>query len=272
MKFSFLVCALLSPFFSVLAASVSEEQSKAPGLRSLFESPLDIDKRSPGQLIRSCTVPGTVALTFDDGPLWYIYDLVRMLDAAGAKGTFFFNGNNHQCIYSEDNVKRVRYAYNRGHQVASHTWSHWNLSNVDPDTIHNQMWMLELALVRITGADPAFMRPPYGSYNQQVLDVSRERGQADVIWDLDSRDSMGASVQESINIYNNMINQRPLPNGKILALNHETRDTTVFQVMPAVLQRLKQAGYRMVTVAECLGKQPYRSVKAPEARTPDWKC
>ncbi|PPQ78835.1 hypothetical protein CVT24_002383 [Panaeolus cyanescens] len=285
---SLLVCALLlSPFFGVLAASVSEEQSEAPGIRSLFKSPLNIDKRSPGQLIKSCTVPGTVALTFDDGPYYYIYDLVKMLDAAGAKATFFFNGKNNFCIYDEDNVKRVRFAYNRGHQVASHTWAHMNLTSatISNDKVHDEMWKLDLALTRITGADPAFMRPPYGAYNQTVLNISKDRGQAVVLWDLDSEDtSKTPSVQNSINIYNKKIKENPLPNGRILTLNHETKRKSssrihasfffddMFQVMPAVLQSLKKAGYRMVTVAECLGKRPYRSVKAPEARTDKWKC
>jgi len=40
--------------------------------------------------------------------------------------------------------------------------------------------------MRITGASPAFMRPPYGSYNQMVLDASGIRGQGVVIWDFES--------------------------------------------------------------------------------------
>lgn len=46
------------------------------------------------QVITSCTVAGTAALTFDDGPEEYIYNISRALIAAGAKGTFFWNGNN----------------------------------------------------------------------------------------------------------------------------------------------------------------------------------
>ncbi|KAF9036878.1 carbohydrate esterase family 4 protein [Panaeolus papilionaceus] len=264
---------LLSSFLGAFATTnVSEEQSEAPGLRSLFEDPLNIEKRAPAQLITKCTVPGTAALTFDDGPYWYIYDLVRMLDAAGAKGTFFFNGNNYGCIYSADNMKRVQYAYNHGHQVASHTWAHKDLKTLTWDQIHDEMWRVEQALQRIVGVNPAFMRPPYGNYNQMVLDASGIRGQSVVIWDLDSGDTTGASVQQSINNYNNAANQRPPPSGSILALNHETKDTTVFQVMPPVIQRLKQAGYRLVTVAECVGKQPYQSVGAPQTPQPSWTC
>ena len=70
------------------------------------------DRASLAQVITRCTVPNTAALTFDDGPYVYLYvrsfshfscrsittlpikDISKALIAAGAKGTFFFNGNN----------------------------------------------------------------------------------------------------------------------------------------------------------------------------------
>lgn len=63
-------------------------------------------------MYRKCTVPNTVALTFvsiylrgqtvhaqlrpeqDDGPHAWLFDISDALSAAGAQGTFFFNGNN----------------------------------------------------------------------------------------------------------------------------------------------------------------------------------
>lgn len=48
-------------------------------------------KRTPGQVVTSCTVPNTAALTFDDGPHWFTYDVSKALIAAGGKGTFFFS-------------------------------------------------------------------------------------------------------------------------------------------------------------------------------------
>jgi len=33
-------------------------------------------------------------------------------------------------IYDADNAKRVKYAYDKGHQIASHTWAHKDLSTV----------------------------------------------------------------------------------------------------------------------------------------------
>ncbi|KAF9457977.1 carbohydrate esterase family 4 protein [Collybia nuda] len=223
------------------------------------------EKRARAQVVTRCTVPNTAALTFDDGPYLYMYDVSKILKAANAKGTFFFIG----CIYSEDNVKRVKYAYDNGHQLASHTWAHKDLSTLTWDQIHDEMWRVEQALQRITGAYPAFMRPPYGNYNNLVLDASGIRGQSVVIWDFDSEDSRGASVARQKSLYNEIANRRP---STILALNHEVHASSVFETLPYAIQRLQSAGYKLVTLAECLGKPAYQSVGAPSPRTADWKC
>ena len=38
-----------------------------------------------------------------------------------------------ECIYSADNINRVKYAYANGHQVASHTWAHLDLATLTQD-------------------------------------------------------------------------------------------------------------------------------------------
>lgn len=41
-----------------------------------------------------CNRAGVFALTFDDGPSQYSYDLAKVLHQQGIKATFFINGNN----------------------------------------------------------------------------------------------------------------------------------------------------------------------------------
>jgi peptidoglycan/xylan/chitin deacetylase (PgdA/CDA1 family) len=225
--------------------------------------------RGAAQVITKCTKPNTVALTFDDGPWYYLYNISKALVAAGAKGTFFFNGNNYGCIYSADNIKRVKYAYNKGHQVASHTWAHKDLTTLTWDQVHDEMWRVEQALQRIIGVVPAFMRPPYGNYNDNVRNVAGARGQNIAIWDFDSQDSIGATPAQSEQYYDQIIAQHP---STILTLNHEVYETTAHQVIPYAIQKLKAAGYELVTLAECLGQQPYQSVGTPGTPDSSWTC
>jgi peptidoglycan/xylan/chitin deacetylase (PgdA/CDA1 family) len=72
-----------------------------------------------GQVIYSCTVPGTVALTFDDGPYDYTIDLLNELEAAGHRVTFFQNGQNYGYIY--DYATTLQRQIAGGHQIGSHT-------------------------------------------------------------------------------------------------------------------------------------------------------
>jgi hypothetical protein len=39
------------------------------------------------------------------------------------------------------------------------------------------------------------------------------------------------------------------------------------QTLQYAITKLKNAGYKLVTVAECVGKSPYQSVAAPQSRT-----
>jgi peptidoglycan/xylan/chitin deacetylase (PgdA/CDA1 family) len=246
-----LVGAVASSFLGALAVPLST--SKVP--------------RQLAQVITKCTVPNTVALTFDDGPYAYMYDISKAIIAAGGKATFFVNGNNYGCIYDADNVKRIKYLHSKGHQLASHTWGHKDLATLTWDQVHDEMWRVEEALQRITGLTPAFMRPPFGSYNDNVLAASAVRGQKVAIWDFDSGDSTGATPAQSKQKYTDIANQRP---STILTLNHETYERTAHEVIPHAISVLQAKGYKFVTLAECLGEQPYQSVGTPA--TGSWTC
>jgi hypothetical protein len=41
-------------------------------------------------------------------------------------------------------------------------------------------------------------------------------------------------------------------------------ETTVFEVLPYAISVLKKAGYQLVTLAECLGENPYQNIAAPQ--------
>ncbi|KAL0066781.1 hypothetical protein AAF712_006173 [Marasmius tenuissimus] len=141
------------------------------------------DKRQLASVYTSCIVPDTVALTFDDGPYDYIEKIANTIHDAGGKATFFFNGNNSRCIYNF--ADKIRYVHSQSHQLASHTWSHGDLSTMGRDQLHDEFQKVEQALQRIAGVTPAFMRPPFGSYNDLVREVAAERGQKVVIWDFE---------------------------------------------------------------------------------------
>ncbi|KAL0568033.1 hypothetical protein V5O48_013954 [Marasmius crinis-equi] len=257
-----LFCAPL--FLSALAFPVAD-------LDNLDAAKHALESRDLAQVFTSCKEPNTVALTFDDGPYDYILELTKTLEDAGAKGTFFFNGNNWRCIYNfQDQIKQV---YAKGHQVANHVWEHDDLTTKSWDELHDLMWKVEQALQRIVGVTPAFIRPPYGNYNDLVRQVASARGQSVVTWDYDSQDAVTTdppTADQRIENYRKLIQEQKPSN--ILTLNHEVKQETVEKVIPQVVQWLKDANYRMVTVAECLGMEPYQKVESPATPDSSWTC
>lgn len=120
-----------------------------------------------GAGVYSCVAPGTIALTFDDGPYIYTTYILDILKAYSAKATFFMTANNNGKGQIDDGSTAypamIRRMYAEGHQIASHTWTHQDLSKVNPTQRKAQMIKAEMALRNILGFFPTYMRPPYSS-------------------------------------------------------------------------------------------------------------
>ncbi|BGP43362.1 hypothetical protein JCM10450v2_007514 [Rhodotorula kratochvilovae] len=222
-----------------------------------------LEERATG-VVTTCKTKGHFALTFDDGP-YYGATAAKTIEKAGGKATFFVNGNNYGCIY--DRADQIIAEYKAGHTIGSHTWTHVDISTITPAQLNKQLDLVEGALKKIIGVKPRFFRPPYGAYNDAAVKVLQQRGYTVVNWNFDSGDSAGKSASQSIAAYNKLTYPSPY-----IALNHETHKSTVELVIPSVAPALVKKGYKLVTIAECLGLSPYQSVGAAGKRDRTWTC
>ncbi|WVR06675.1 hypothetical protein IAU60_003707 [Kwoniella sp. DSM 27419] len=226
-------------------------------------------RRDGVQVINSCYNNGQVALTYDDGPYQYEDDIANQF--GDQKATFFLNGNNYVCIY--DQVDQVRALHAAGHTLGSHTWSHKDMTKISTDEMHQELEKVENAFINILGLKPLYFRPPYGAYNDQVLDVLAQRGYKKVfLWSDDTGDANGESVDYSKNVIDGVANSYPSPK---MVLEHSVIDTTASQVVPYAINRLNSAGYQLVAVDTCLGDDgewPYEYVREPGSPDGSWHC
>ncbi|RYP48115.1 hypothetical protein DL769_011243 [Monosporascus sp. CRB-8-3] len=211
-------------------------------------SPIDLIRRDHplGTVITKCAKPGVLALAFDDGPYQYTQKLVDTLNAAGAKGTFFFTGTLYGCIYNQRTA--VKNAYDSGHQIASHTWTHPHVGSLGASQLQSELTRLEEAYVNIFGRKPAYLRPPYLETSGSVMNVARQMNYVVVTNDIDSGDWNNQSPQQS---QQRFIQAGAGGNGHI-PLMHETYDSTVSVLVPWLINWAKQNNLQLVTVAECL--------------------
>ena len=82
-----------------------------------------------------------------------------------------------RCIYADESVARVKFAYSQGHQISSYTWAHKNLSTLTSKQVNSEMARTEQTIQRLIGVQVAFTRPPYGEYNNIVRQVAANRNQ-----------------------------------------------------------------------------------------------
>lgn len=192
-----------------------------------------------GSIISSCNRPGVIALTFDDGPGPDMSRLVDTLNAAGAKATFFVTGTLYGCIY--DRASYVKKAFDAGHQIASHTWSHPNMGSYSTDQIRVEMKRLEQALVNIIGVRPTYMRCPYLATGGNVQNYMRSDNYRIIQTDVDTQDWNNLSAQASFQ----RLQQAGASGNGHIPLMHETVSTTPSQLAPLVINWAKQNNLRM---------------------------
>ncbi|KAF2398526.1 polysaccharide deacetylase family protein [Trichodelitschia bisporula] len=202
-----------------------------------------------GTVITSCTVPGTIAIAFDDGPFIYTSQVLDILAANGVPATFFVNGQNYDSIYNYAGV--IQRMVSEGHQVASHTWGHADLSTLDYNGIASQMSQLEDALRSIIGKAPTYMRPPYFAYSGDTLSALGSLGYHVITASIDTQDwqyQTPETIGNSVGIFNSL-----LASGGSITLEHDPLQNTVQTLVQDQINAVRAAGLTPVTVGACLG-------------------
>ncbi|KAM5474980.1 putative chitin deacetylase [Microsporum audouinii] len=233
--------------------------------------------------IYDCTVPNTIALTYDDGPHIYTRDLLDILDSFNAKATFFITGiNSNKGPIDDPNypwADLIRRMYNSGHQIASHTWSHQNLDQITASHRKQQLIKNEMAFRNIMGGFPTYMRPPYSSCSTAsgCLGDMGDLGYHVTYFNLDTDDYNNDApdmIQRSKDIFDSYITMGASDSRPLLEIGHDVHEQTVYNLTSHMLRRLEGTSYRVVTLGECLGDPPanwYRWTARPDEHSPNGK-
>ena len=181
-----------------------------------------------------------VALTFDDGPSKHTDRLLDTFAEHGGKGTFFVVGN-----ILDNRAETLKRTAAEGHQIAGHSWDHRQLTKLTGNDLINQVMATRAKIYDITGIDTALIRPPYGSFNDELKQVCKDNGVIIVNWSVDTLDW---KYKDANTIYNTIMSQ--VKDGDII-LCHDLHGTTV-DAMEMVIPALIENGYQLVTVFDLL--------------------
>ncbi|KAJ4260593.1 hypothetical protein NW762_007336 [Fusarium torreyae] len=255
--------------------------SKKPKGESTANIPRSTTGKAPYNIyITNCSTPGTVALTFDDGPYKYTDQVLDVLEQNNIKATFFITGNNLGKGQIDDEStgwpKVLRRMHAAGHQLASHSWSHEDLSAASDEIRQQQIIYNEMAFRNIFGWFPKYLRPPYGTCTRVsgCLDYVTKLGYHVVNWNLDTKDYENDSpskIQTAKNTFSDGVSTNTKTHSYI-ELSHDVHQQTAYNLTAFMIKTLKDRGYQAVPVGECLGDAPenwYVDAKSTTSGTSD---
>lgn len=183
-----------------------------------------------------CSLPeGKVALTFDDGPSKYTKEIIDILKEYNVGGTFFLVGYN-----AEKYPDYVHYIHSNGYTIGSHSMNHLNMKKLPYEKQKNEVMDCVEALKKIIDEDIILFRPPYGSYNKQLIDLVTDHEYKVVLWNNDPEDW---KTKDADKILESIKNSNT--SGAIILL-HESQ--AVVDSLPKIIEYLQEQNLEIVNL------------------------
>jgi peptidoglycan-N-acetylglucosamine deacetylase len=188
-----------------------------------------------------------VALTFDDGPGRYTSQILGVLRRLHAQATFFVIGR-----WARAYPRLVASEVQAGSEVGDHTETHPPLALLSPAAQAAEITDAAQAINHAGAPSPTLFRPPYGSFDQATLQILRADGMLMVLWSADTKDYTRPGVSKII--YTAVSGAQP---GAIILMHDGGGDRTqTIAALPRIIERLRQRGFRLVTISELIAADP----------------
>ena len=137
-----------------------------------------------------------------------------------------------------------------GHELGTHSRSHPYMSKLSKTQIQDELRTSSQAIASATGVKPLLFRPPYGDYNNTLIETATEEGLYTIQWDVDSLDWKNLSAQEiALRVINGV------KNGSIILCHNNGLHTA--EALPLIFSTLKNRGFTFVPIGRLIYKENY---------------
>ena len=234
-----IVTLLLSALFCILSTIVyGVKTAKEEGVRAAANRSLPIYSVE--------TQEKKLAISFDCA--WgveYTDTLLDIMAKNDVKCTFFAVE-----FWVERYPEYVEKIVAAGHEIGTHSRTHPYMSKLSQTQMRDELTTSSAAIERLTGQKVTLFRPPYGDYNNLLIDTCRDMGLYPIQWDVDSLDWKNLSATE---IAMRIINGAK--NGSIILCHNNGLHTA--EALPLIFSTLKNRGYTFVPIGELIYRENY---------------
>ncbi len=171
-----------------------------------------------------------------------ILDILKEYDV---KATFFLVG--FWVDEYPDTVKKIDEA---GIEIGTHSNKHPDMVKLSRENIAQELTTSMSKIEAITNKKVKLFRPPFGSYNNTLIEESEKLGLKTIQWDVDTLDWKGLSGSEMCKRVTNKVK-----NGSII-LMHNNSDN-ILDGLRQILDRLKMQGYEVTSVGNLVYESDY---------------
>lgn len=137
-----------------------------------------------------------------------------------------------------------------GFEIGTHSMTHPDMTKLDKESAKKELVDSIALIENITKKKVELFRPPYGAYNNTLIELSEQAGVIPIQWDVDSLDWKGLSAD---NITTRIMNK--VKNGSIILCHNDSEH--IVEALPLVLDRLQKMGYQITTVGNVIYKDNF---------------
>lgn len=188
-----------------------------------------------------------ISISFDAA--WgdeFTNDILDTLDKYNVKSTFFLVG-----FWVDKYPHRVEEIYKRGHEIGNHSSTHPNMSQLSREQIIEELQITEDKIVSITNKKPILFRPPFGDYDDLLIQTAKELGYYTIQWDIDSLDWKELGVEPVIDKV-----VKNVTDGSIVLFHNNAK--YIREYLPIIIERLQEKGYEIVPISELIYKDNFQ--------------
>ncbi len=171
--------------------------------------------------------------------------LLDILDKYKVKATFFLVGD--WVDHFPGDVKTIA---EKGHDIGNHSNTHPHMPQLSSDTASTEITACNDKIKALTGKSPTLFRPPYGDYDNMVVNTVKSLGMYCVQWDVDSLDWKDPTPEQMTKTVLDKVQD-----GSIVLMHNGAKHTPA--ALPGIIKGIQDKGFEIVLIKDLIPEGEY---------------